>query len=89
MLNYSDPEYKENEPGLTWLNCLPGRFKFEPTIQILPQSLTLNRWFKFEQAVGSSATQLKFLTSVSKSCFYLFLGFDNEQRKSMHDMARR
>ena len=28
--------------------------KFESAIQILPESLTWNRWFKFEPAVGSS-----------------------------------
>ena len=40
-------------PNLVNLNCL--------TIQILPESLTLNRRFKFKQVVSGSATQLKFI----------------------------
>ena len=37
------------------------RFKFESTIQIIPDSFSFNRWFKFEQVVGSSVTWLKFI----------------------------
>ena len=29
---------------------------FESLIQIIPESLTLNKWFKFEPEVGSTAT---------------------------------
>ena len=43
------------------------RFKFESLIQILPLSLTLNRWFKFKPTVGGSATQLKFIKSGLRS----------------------
>ena len=51
------------EQGLNLMNVNTAnrRLKFESSIQILPKSLILNWWFKFEPAVGGSATQLKFI----------------------------
>ena len=37
------------------------RFKFESPIQILPESWTWNRWFKFVPGVGSFPTHRKFI----------------------------
>ena len=36
-------------------------FKFESPIQILPESWTWNRWFKFVPEVGSLPTHRKFI----------------------------
>ena len=50
-------------------NC---RFKFKSPIQIMPESLVLNRWLKFEQAVGRSATKLKFIKFGNFPVFLIF-----------------
>ena len=48
---------------MNWSGCWTtyGRFKSWITDSNPHESLTLNRWFKFETAVGSSATYLKFI----------------------------
>ena len=47
-------------PG-TKLDKLPNAGSHLNPIQLLPESLTLNCWFKFEPATGCSATYLKFI----------------------------
>ena len=65
------------------LNCLPRavRFNFESMNQILPESLNLNQWLKFEQAVGGLATELKLiqfsLCFPLSSCKLRIKGFSN------------